>query len=338
MKSRRETALELATELLQDIEESRISAADIIKRASRLARLLDDTDAVAWLSREMAGYGTPLSRDDVRAAERSNRRANMDEETGRWTYWTSTIGELQATADGAESQLRAAADAAISISSANPNQYVVPPVGNRNERSQLRAHRTKQLGLMGKILAAVYAYVVEREIELRFGRAVEGAFSTVRNEVDARVARLVPDGAVKLAAAFENASSDNAEDWANAAATCRRLIKAVADELRPPGPPVGGRPMTDDKYINRLIDWIATQSTAGTTMQEVVKADLEDFGKRIDALDNAGHKGAHSDVSQYDASRFVTGVYLLIGDILRLVPETLTALEGGETADEPEAP
>jgi hypothetical protein len=49
-----------------------------------------------------------------------------------------------------------------------------------------------------------------------------------------------------------------------------------------------------------------------------VTSDLEDFGKRIDAFDDAGHKGAHAEVTQYEASRFITGAYLLIGDILDL--------------------
>ena len=75
--------------------------------------------------------------------------------------------------------------------------------------------------------------------------------------------------------------------------------------------------MGPDHYVNRLVDWIAAHSASGTATT-IVTADLEDLGKRLDAVDHAGHKGAHGAVDRYDASRFITGTYLLLGDILRL--------------------
>jgi hypothetical protein len=76
MASRREEALHLSTELLAYIELSRLPAMDIARKAFRLARLLDDTEAMQWLhSRSPA---TRSRRDTFRhaewaAAERSNR-------------------------------------------------------------------------------------------------------------------------------------------------------------------------------------------------------------------------------------------------------------------------
>ena len=78
--------------------------------------------------------------------------------------------------------------------------------------------------------------------------------------------------------------------------------------------------MDDNHFINRLIDWIRTQASSETSADLIV-ADLEYLGRRLDAVLDAGHKGAHAEVSRYDASRFVTGTYLLLGDILRLQRE-----------------
>jgi hypothetical protein len=54
----------------------------------------------------------------------------------------------------------------------------------------------------------------------------------------------------------------------------------------------------------------------------------------------AGAKGAHADVTKLDASRFVTGTYLLLGDILRLhgrgEDEVAASTPVGQTADSPE--
>ena len=50
----------------------------------------------------------------------------------------------------------------------------------------------------------------------------------------------------------------------------------------------------------------------------MIGSDLEYLGHRLDAALDAGHKGAHAEVDRYEASRFVAGTYLLLGDVLRL--------------------
>jgi hypothetical protein len=58
--TRRQEALVLAEELLSDIELSRISRPDVPRKASRLARLLDDQDAIAWLRYDVGGYSASV--------------------------------------------------------------------------------------------------------------------------------------------------------------------------------------------------------------------------------------------------------------------------------------
>ncbi|GAA4126042.1 hypothetical protein GCM10022415_33570 [Knoellia locipacati] len=332
MTDRRAAALELAEDLLADFELSRLAPTALVRKSSRLARLLDDRDVLEWLTLELNGYrdvvtGKMLS-GTANFALRTGR-GHYDQEEKTTKYWTDGLGAIEAHASAATAHMKAAADAPVSVSSANPHQIVSAPTGNARERTALLTMISRNQGLVEGILAAVHSYVSEKEVELRFGAAVESAFGQVRNTVDANIAELVPDAAVKLAAAFENAGSDNAEDWASSAATCRRLLKAVADALRPAGPKVDGRAMGEDQYINRLVDWIVNSSAAGETSREVVKRDLEYLGNRLDALAGAGHKGAHSEVTRYEASRFITGTYLLIGDILQLRPDGIK-----ETADE----
>jgi hypothetical protein len=165
----------------------------------------------------------------------------------------------------------------------------------------------------------LHAYAADRYQELRFGSAVESAFEVVRREVDLSIGELVPNALPMLSAAFENATSNNPEHWANAAGTCRRLLKAVADELRPPGPDVDDRKMGDGNYINRLVDWIVKNSESETAAK-IVTTDLAYLGERLDAADGAGQKGAHEEVDRFDASRFITGTYLILGDVLRIAP------------------
>jgi len=166
----------------------------------------------------------------------------------------------------------------------------------------------------------MHGYVSERYQELRFGSAVESAFEVVRQDVDASIGDLVPDALPMLSAAFENATSNNPEHWANAAGTCRRLLKVVADALRPSGAEIDGRKMGDGNYVNRLVDWIVHNSKSETSAK-IITADLSYLGQRLDAADAAGQKGAHAEVDRFDASRFITGTYLVLGYVLRLTPE-----------------
>jgi hypothetical protein len=318
--SRRQEALQLADELLADIELVRLTPAEIARKALRLARLLDDSDAMTWLRFEVVGYptGPGLPSDAWEAAGRSNRRFLNTE--GQERAATTMLGQLQTNIDGALAQISAAADAPVSVTSANPNQFVTMPVGNAQERGAVRNFAGEQRALLDKVLGSIYDYVTSRYHELRFGSAVETSFEVVRARVDAAIASLVPEAPQMLAAAFENASSDNPEHWAGAAATCRRLLKASADALRPPGPPVDGHPMTDAHYRNRLIDWVNTRAKS-ETLADLITTDIEFLGRRLEAHDEGGHKGAHTTVSRFDAARIITGTYLLLGDVLSLAEE-----------------
>ncbi len=320
--TRRQEALWLSDELLADIELSRLPPADVARKTFRLSRLLDDADAMAWLRCEIGGFastgtvltGTALTPEAWAAAVRSNR-VYVDQLDGKPKANTNLLGQLQTSIDGALRQIQAAADPPVSLSSSNPYQRLEAGKGNTTERGAVRNYAGEQQAVLDKVLGAIHAYVTERHQELRFGAAAETAFEVVRATVDARIGERVPAAPGMLAAAFENAASDEPEHWAGTAATCRRLLKAAADALRPPGPDVNGRKMTDAAYVNRLVDWIVVQCESDTASDFIV-ADLEYLGRRLDAVDDAGHKGAHASVSRLDAARFLTGTYLALGDVL----------------------
>lgn len=302
-RSRRAEALDLAEQLLNDIEMSGISPMDVARKTSRLARLLDDASAMAWLSFEVGGYPTPLTVDATVAARRSNRVVPVEEtDDDSEKVITGTLGQMGVLMESAKAR--------ITVASALPVE--------RNEAHKLVVQFQP---VLDKVVGSMHGYVVERYQELRFGSAVESAFEIVRRDVDSAISDLVPEALPMLSAAFENATSDNPEDWASAAGTCRRLLKAVADALRPPGDAVDGRSMGDTNYINRLVDWILANSKSRTAAK-VATADLAYLGERLDAADTAGHKGAHSEVDRFDASRFITGTYLILGDVLRISADT----------------
>jgi hypothetical protein len=309
--TRRQEALALAEELLADIELRRIGAADTARKAGRLARILDDPESTAWLRYEASGYPTPLDTQSTPAAMRSGRRADDQK------VWTVGLGTIEMEIETYARQL----DSLNGPLPAGDWAYRVSLDRAQQTTGLIEALRSRR-DLLDRILGAIHVYVTERYQELRFGAAVETAFSVIRAQVDAQIAELIPGALPMITAAFENAGSQLPEHWANAASTCRRLLKHTADELRPAGPDktlADGKiiRMGDGNYVNRLVDWIAS-AAASETEAELVIADLEYLGRRLDAADAGGQKGAHDQVTQVQASRYITGTYVLLGDMLSL--------------------
>jgi hypothetical protein len=273
--------------------------------------LRDDVGASAWLRYEVYGYPTPLDEVASAAAFRSGRNATPSED-GNPRYWTESLASMAARRVAISNEL------ASGTGSVSHSEWA-PTVERERamRRDQLASALALAADITERVLGALHAYGMQVYQELRFGAAVETAFDVVRSRVDASIAQLVPNAPPMLAAALENAASENSEHWAGAAGTCRRLLKVAADTLRPPGPPVDGHDMTDALYINRLADWIGHRQ-ASKTARDLAKADLNYLGHRLDAINNAGSKGAHATVTREDASRFIVGTYLLLGDILAL--------------------
>jgi hypothetical protein len=335
--SRRQQALVLAEELLGEIELGQLRPPDVARKASRLARLLDDVDAMQWLRYETGGYPPSLDADAFNAALRSNRRAEAEDPSEGPKVWTPSLAELDTQVQVGEARL------AAEVPPSGGGQWELRvATDSAARRGVIAKHISESAGIRERIVGAIHEYVAAKYQELRFGSAVEGAFEVVRGEVDGRIGEVVPNALPMITAAFENAASDNPEHWANAASTSRRLLKAVADHLRPAGPDVttgDGRTvkMGEGNYLNRLGDWVRSQ-TDSETQVAVFEAEVQYLDAQLRAADKAGQKGAHDAVTQLEASRFVAGTYLILGDILRLADrDTAAAPAAHETAQPGEA-
>jgi AbiTii len=183
--NRRGEALALADELLGDIELDRSSPVSVARKAGRLARLLDDVEAMQWLSYETTGFpsGT-LDQSSWEAVERSHRVEISD--TGERTASITPLGKLAANIEGAQTQLGSDSQGVSS------SEYAVIVENNRMRNSErLRTLIGENRKLLDRVVGAIHAYVADRYQELRFGSAVETAFSVVRQEVDGTIAELV---------------------------------------------------------------------------------------------------------------------------------------------------
>jgi hypothetical protein len=325
-------ALSLSSEILRNVELSELPLANIVLKASRLARLLNEFDIQKIMEYEAGGYPsipTGVTAEVWRLGIAAGRKYEiLDPKTNKSNpyMYLESIGELEEQLQITEASLAAARDPDVSISSANPHQYVWSPTGNFVERNTIRQAVTQAAQRLGSRRTLIYQYALRKHYELKFSSIADDVFGRIRERVDATIGQTIPDAVHRLSAIYENLRSENPEDWSNAVHSCRRLLQDLADALFPPTNErvveIKGETrrvkLDKDHYINRIIAFVSDAS-ASRRFQDLVGSHLSFLGDRLDSVFLAAQKGSHSTiVSREEADRYVVYTYLLLGDILSL--------------------
>lgn len=329
-------ALELSADILRNIELNELPLANITLKTSRLARLLNDFESEQIFRYESSGYPITPSGVPKEAFHLASKAGRMFEKNDpksktkqQLIYWES-ISDLEESIATGKTALQAAEDPDVSVTSANPQQYVFNPVGNKNERDQIR----RQIGVSANHLSSrrayVHQYALHKHYELKFSGISEDIFARIRERVDDTIGLKLPESLKRFAAVYENLQSENSENWANAVHSCRRILEDLADAVFP----AQDKPLIKEinekrmevklgksNHINRIIAFVEKQSTSDRFV-EIVGSHLDYIGNRLDSIFKASQKGSHSIVTKEEADRYVIFTYLLIGDILNLHIET----------------
>jgi hypothetical protein len=346
-------ALKLADETLRNVELSEVSIGIGMLKASRLARLVGDRDMQLAFEYEASGYPSTTSgieQDVWRIAKLAGRvYETKEKENGKENLvercYTDSVEVIEQRILTNRAALETARDPNVSISSANPSQYVSKPAGNVLERNALRTSISDDQRRLSSRRGFLHRYVASKYDEIRFSGIANDIFSRIRNATDPQIGQAVPKAAAKLTAIYDNLRSENPEDWANAVHSCRRMLQDLADVLMPPGADrelkVGGTikviKMGADNYVNRLIAFIEDNSKS-KRFASIVGSNLGFIGDRLDAAFKAAQKGSHSEIAtRAEADRYVVYTYLLIADLLSLstVPmrDVAPSIEAGDRAE-----
>ena len=324
-----EEAVELSSDILKDIELSRVPLRTSALKASRLARLLNHLDAQKIFQYEAGGYPSapsgvppdvwPLVQMSGRTYEQKDSTSNQT----RTVAFLESIEQLEQEIESCRIGLESARDRDVSVSSANPDQFVMAPMGNYLERKGLRTRIALASQRLASRRSFIYQYASRRYYELKFSGVAQNVFSSVRESVDRKIGTLVPEAAQKFTSVHDNLRSTNPEDWSNAVHSCRRILQSLADVIFPPQGEdrvtTSGKKIKlgPDNYINRLICFSEDRSHS-ERFQDLVGSHLAFLGDRLDAIFQAAQKGSHGSVTREEANRYVVYTYMLVGDILSL--------------------
>lgn len=323
---------ELSVEILKNFELSEIPMGNIILKCLRLCRLLGDQKGVKLFTYESSGYPCDMNGNYTAEAEIIALLAHRDFQqynniTKKIEKYVSyaLILDIESSIETLRIKLAASSDPNISLTSANPHQFLMAPAGNANERTNITTLIHNKTRILAQVKGALYNYILTIYNKLVYGNIVEDIFTESRIKVNEKLGEYCPKAIEKFVSVYENMSSNNPEDYANAVHSCRRILVDFADALYPPSSTplqVNGKfiKVDADHYINRLIQYISSKSKS-KTYNDVVGTDLSSIGERLDAINDAVCKGTHAEITKDEATRYIIHTYLLISDIIALKNE-----------------
>jgi hypothetical protein len=326
-----EYSLNLARAALDEIDAGTVGLSAVIAKAARVARIMRDFDNLLWLELELVCLRDPAG-GPAAFAEELKPHYSKDEWTTlgvkAFKTWQSErrmpfdIPALEAT-EGECSTL--------SVEQIESKRALLRRL--REDLAELSdaAARGQTLAalemfdqalatFLDRIRARVRTYLSQVETSLVMRTSAPEAFERLRVVAKGWLAGRAPKVLGELEAATERCTQGTAAAYAQALLACRRALMELADVLCPVRE-VEARPLVDaehgltqDKYINRLMDFLAEHLPA-KRHRDSINANLADVGRRIEATKNLAHKGVHSEVTPAEAHSCVAQTWLVIADI-----------------------
>jgi len=157
--------------------------------------------------------------------------------------------------------------------------------------------------------------------EIAYGKIPQGIFIKFQEKVNAKLTATNQDAVNALEIAYESLGvSENPERIATVAFACRRLVRAVADQLVPPQ---NGEKRTltdgkeveigDERFLNRI--QVFTDSFKSPNRKYLLKevALLRDL---MNEVPESMNQGIHFKISNEGAERLVLKSYIILGSII----------------------
>jgi hypothetical protein len=294
-----------------------------LMKAQRLARLLRDTDAQAWLDYETRGYPPEI---DLRA-----ELGYCAAYAFRWiasgnTIITTSLPEYEANVTATRAVLDKFQAPAITTPATNflessatkdvLQAITTQIIGARNAYSTA-------VSVFARMKSHLYRYAADTLVSLEFGDAAEGIFEAARHRTDEFVRSVAPQAAAQFLAAEERMAARDPESLSAAMTSCRRVIATVADALYPPtdAPYIdaGGRErrVGPEEYVNRLLAYVE-QRIASASTKAIAAAQLTHLASRLDAVHAKACKGVHDDVAPEEARLVLIQTYLFLAEVARV--------------------
>ncbi|MFD9610118.1 hypothetical protein ACFWWS_12200 [Streptomyces sp. NPDC059083] len=297
-------AMELADQLLADIELDRLALDKLLMKSARLARIMGDEGFSEFVRKELHGYGT---KDVGGRLWKLTKRHMGDAENpncGGAAHIAANIGPL-------EDEIKSFCLPNVSGDSA--------ATALRETRAYLNSIRNivaKHRAVLVAVRVVLHDYVSKNFHLLSFSMRQGRMFEEAKGNIDEILKTLPGDALLKIDSAYRGISAGDPESIAGAMNSIRRLIDSVADSLFPATEETrqdgqGNQiKLGNQQRLNRMKAHIDDNVDA-KGRGDRLKRSVSDIYARVS-------NGVHNDVAASEASYLFLSTYVLLGEIIAL--------------------
>ena len=303
-QSKSEHILELAKELLDDIELSRLPAESLLLKASRLARWVGSEEIKYWINLEMKGYNdSPIS---LKYVELTGRWINKEAKTG----FFGPLAVQEAKIETERIKLRN-----LTTPDTSGNWAFRVMQMHENQLLTITTTMANLSGIKSKVLAHLHSFVSNVYYEKEFDNLSESIFEKYKSEVDTLISSNCGDVLEQIPSVMSRLAEGDKESISQALTTVRRIIDTFADSIFPPSEEtikMGENDVTlgADKHQNRINAFVH-QHIESKSRKTKIRQNLTNLYARVST-------GVHNDVSAEEAKSLFLNVYLLLGEVLHI--------------------
>lgn len=320
--NKKEMALELLGEVLNELDKSNGKVAIAVQKLSRAAELLDEKELLAWTKMQLADTEyTKVLKDFFQVTldlkEVGQNKINDDKilEKIRRDFFTLNIN-IDDVNELFEFKYNTQYGGLKSVDFIEQKIVTLLKSKQGNDGSHylvnLQAH-------LDYIRNKTYSISTKLFNQLKFEGTTQSSFDILRTAVDDKLLDINPEIAEQLMIAFKNSTSNNKEELSQVLTTCRRLLEKLADTLYPATDEIiNGRTFKPHQYINRLWRFMDINIQSDSN-KDLAKAHIDLLGSWLQKSYALTCKGVHADVSQLETTKTVFHIYLLLADILEFI-------------------
>lgn len=330
--TRRIQALEACEKVINGIEDGSVTISSALLQCMKIARLVNDADAMEWLNYELGGY----PRDDEGYLTTAawniavhHGRSYVDKKDKKIYVFTDLAAELENIISNSKEALGNYSTQGFSVSgewalaaTSRMTENVHQATNNLLNTAKINEHR------LSVLKAQFYEYAVKWQIDLQFGKTAKKIFDEYQEKVSLFFSDLSTTTLQKLVAIEDLMEDGNPERYSQVLTSCRRLWEDVAKQLFVDALPgytnktfktKSGKEIdvSGDHCNNKLsavIETLQTKAAKNTLVgSEVIY--LVDWMEQINNLQSSG---VHSDVTREQAMQCIIHTYIALGDILKL--------------------
>lgn len=330
--TKRLQAIAACEKIINGIEDGEITISSALLQCMKVARLVNDVDAIEWLNYELGGYPRndkgylTTSAWDVAV---QHGRSYVDKKDKKTYVFTDLVAELENIISNSKDALNNFSTQGFSVSGDMALLATSRMTENVNQATNnlLNTAKTNEQRL-SVLKAQFYGYAIKWQMDLQFGNTAKKIFEEYQEKVSLSFSKLSTATLQKLSAIEDMMEDGNPERYSQVLTSCRRLwedtAKQLFDEVLPnykeklfKTKTGKGIDVSGDHYNNKLSAVIETLQgkAAKNTLVGSETIYLVDW---MEQINNSQSSGVHSNVTREQAMQCIIHTYIALGDILNL--------------------